>query len=82
MSVTNYVYVVQAIGRGGEVLHTTYVNARPGRECSPAVRDWMRIFVDERRFRLRARIADPERDLGCVPANSPPDDDAHKQRSN
>lgn len=65
-------YVVEAIDPFGRVLHTTYVDAWPGRETSPAVRAWMRLFVDGNSFRLRARVADPVKDLGCVPASTPP----------
>lgn len=69
---TRQTYAVEALCPRGTVLHTTYVDAWPGRETSPAVRAWMRLLVGRNDFRLRARVADPVKDLGCVPAVKPP----------
>jgi hypothetical protein len=78
-----YIWAVEAVGAGHryrrEVLHTTYVDARTREGAERCGRYWLSIFIRGRRFSVEARYATPQ-ELGCVPANPPPGDDAHKAK--
>lgn len=65
MSDAKIIYAVDAIGRQGVRLHTTYVRAWSERGAQQTGRYWLSILCRGVRFSTRVRVPSPE-ELGCT----------------